>query len=67
MNENFLKLNPEKTELLVVGSRENIWSDAFWPIEMGPTICPVPVVKSLGHWVDVDLSMRKQVSSVCDS
>ena len=57
MNSNFLKLNPEKTELLVVKASKNPWSDLYWPAEMGPSPSPVPAVKSLGLVIDTSLSM----------
>ena len=61
MCRNALKLNLDKTELLVVGKPAQVWSELFWPPEMGFPPAPAPSVKSLGLIVDADLSMSTQV------
>ena len=65
MNTNYLKLNPEKTELLVITADRSSWSDDFRPIELGNPPSLAPAVKCLGLVIDAGLSMAKQVVSVC--
>ena len=60
---NALKLNPDKTELLVVGKPAEVWLELFWPPEMGSP--PALSVKSLDLTVDADLSRAAQVNKVC--
>lgn len=62
MSMNFLKLNGDKTEVLIFGPRPDIWSNDWWPSSLGT--CPVPVTtaKNLGVLVDNALTMNKQVA-----
>ena len=62
MTGNSLKINPEKTE---VTGRVDPWSNLFWPSELDVAPTPTTSVKSLGINLDKDLSMSKQVASVC--
>ena len=48
MGLNALKLNPDKTELLVVWMHVEVCSELFWPPEMGSSPVLVPSVKILG-------------------
>ena len=65
MSSNWLKINPDKTEVLHIAPKECPWSERFWPIELGAPLTPVPTVKSLEIKVDSGLSMGQQVSAVC--
>ena len=51
-----LKLNPEKTEFIVFGSkaqRQKISS--YFPVSiLGSLLCPVDSVRNLGVWFDAD-------------
>ena len=67
MTSNWLKTNPDKTEVLAISTKGCPWSDRFWPTELGTAPAPVKVVKSLGIKVDADLSMKQQVVLVCGS
>lgn len=62
MSSNFLKLNGEKTEVLVFSSKPELWSSEWWPASLGTCPCPVPYGKNLGVIVDNLLAMNRQVS-----
>lgn len=62
MSSNFLKLNGEKTEVLIFGTKSDIWSSDWWPDSLGACLCPVPFGKHLGIIVDTSLSVSRQVS-----
>ena len=68
MLSNLLKLNHDKTELIVFSSKHH--SDDLSGITItfdGSTIRPVPVVKNLGAFFDETMSMGKQSSAVSKS
>ena len=48
MGHNALKLNPDKTELLIFGKQADVWSELFWPLEMGSPPDPSTVGEELG-------------------
>ncbi|XP_078542109.1 uncharacterized protein LOC144827815 [Lissotriton helveticus] len=63
MDNNCLRLNGDKTEVLVVGKDEtSIWSHAWWPSELGELPSPVKSVRNLGIMLDSDLSGKSQVN-----
>ena len=69
MAENKLKLNPDKTEFIVLGTekQQTKLADHF-PIDiMGNKFSPCSKVKNLGVIFDSTLSMSKHVSLVCKS
>ena len=65
MSHNSIKLNPDKTELVVINAHINPWSDLYWPAELGTSPVLALAAKSLGITLDVHLSMTQQVSLVC--
>ena len=68
MKKNFLKLNPEKTEMLLVGSRHVVKHSPVININInGITLKNVENVKSLGVYLNGDLSMEKFVNEKCKS
>ena len=69
MSTSKLKLNPDKTEFIIFGSkRQRDKLKACFPINiLGNPICPVGSVKNLGVWFDSDLSLSKHVQNVCKS
>ena len=68
MNKNKLKLNEEKTELLVVGDRTRLSQVNKEPLTFGPNAVPFQTsAKYLGVHLDETLSMREQVTSLCRS
>ena len=64
-----LKLNPDKTEFIIFGSkRQRDKSKACFPInDLGSPLCPVNSVRNLGVWFDSDFSWSKHVENVCKS
>ena len=68
MNKNKLKLNEEKTELLVIGDRTRLCQVKKEPLTFGPNAVPFKIsAKYLGVHLDETLSMKEQVTSLCRS
>ena len=69
MSTSKLKLNPDKTEFIIFGSkRQRDKLKACFPIDiLGSPLCPVNSVKNLGVWFDSDFSLSKHVQNVCKS
>ena len=68
MHLNMLKLNDDKTEILLLGSRYNLKSISSVDIKIGETnITSVTSVGNLGAVFDSDLSMRGFVNKKCQS
>ena len=67
MSASKLKLNPDKTEFIVFGSkkhRERL--NACFPIDiLGNSLHPTKCVRNLGVWFDSDFSFSKHVQNVC--
>ena len=65
MKDNCLKLNTDKTKVLIFGNSCNSpWTDAWWPSELGPTPTPTNHARNLGIILYCKLSMEKQINSV---
>ena len=64
MSNNLLKLNPSKTEFMLLGTKTQRarFFDLFPINAMGKDIAPTDSVRFL---FDPDLSLSKEVSSVC--
>ena len=63
-----LKLNDEKTELLLIGTPKKLQKVVITHIRVANTnIHPVPVARSLGSWLDASLSMTEHISKSCSS
>ena len=62
-----LKLNPDKTEFILFGSkkqRERL--NACFPIDiLGNPLHPTESVRNLGVWFDSDFSFSKHIQNVC--
>ena len=69
MSTSKLKLNPDKTEFIIFGSkRQTDKLKACFVIDiLGNSLCPVDSVKNLGVWFDSDFSLSKHVQNVCKS
>ena len=69
MSTSKLKLNPDKTEFIIFGSkRQTDKLKACFPIHiLGNSLCPVDSVKNLGVWFDSDFPLSKHVQNVCKS
>ena len=63
-----LKLNDEKTELLIIGTPQQLDKVVITHIRVGNTnIYPVPVARNLGSWFDTNISMTDHISKICSS
>lgn len=67
MYASHLKLNPDKTELILTGGSSNPWNPNFWPSLLGDPPNPAESVKSLGVIISKDLSMKSQIGAVVSS
>ena len=69
MSASKLKLNPDKTEFIVFGSkRQRDKLKAYFPSTiLSSPHCPAGSVKNLGVWFDSDFSLSKHVQNVCKS
>ena len=69
MSASKLKLNPDKTEFILFGSkkqRERL--NACFPIDiLGNPLHPTKSVRNLGVWFDSDFSFSKHIQNVCKS
>ena len=67
MSAGKLKLNPDKTEFILFGSkkqREKL--NAYFPINiLGNPLHPTESIRNLGVWFDSDFSFSKHVQNVC--
>ena len=60
-----LKLNDEKTELLIIGTPQQLHKVVITHIRVGNTnIYPVPVARNLGSWFDANISMTDHISKI---
>ena len=64
-SKNFLKLNNNKTKLLCLSPRNSKLLKPDYINLMGEDIKVESVVKYLGIWLDKNLTMSKQINSVC--
>ena len=65
MNANRLKLNGDKTEVILIGTPRQLNKVEFSSINIcGSEISTKPVVKNLGVFIDSDLKMKSQVNHV---
>ena len=69
LSANKLKLNPDKTEFIVFGSkihREKL--NKSFPVNiLGNFLSPVGEVRNLGVWFDSDFSFSRHVQNICKS
>ena len=67
LSANKLKLNPDKTEFILFGSR-NVRTKLrkFFPVNiLGNLLSPVDAIKNLGAWFDSDFSFSCHVRNTC--
>ena len=62
MRKNFLKLNPDKTDFILMGSKNNLKSCTLSVAQDGQNIKSSNVVKSLGVLLDESLTMEKEIN-----
>ena len=67
MSASKLKLNPDKTEFILFGSKKQRESlNACFPIDiLGNPLHPTESVRNLGVWFDSDFSFSKHIQNVC--
>ena len=63
-----LKLNPDKTEFLILGTRQQLEKVITSHLVVGESrICPSTKVKNLGSWFDPNLNMISHINNICSS
>ena len=63
-----LKLNPDKTEFLILGTRQQLEKVITSHLVVGESrISPSTKVKNLGSWFDPNLDMISHINSICSS
>ncbi|XP_078533484.1 uncharacterized protein LOC144819505 [Lissotriton helveticus] len=67
MTTSRLKLNSDKTEVLILGSSPSAWDDSWWPPALGTAPKPTDHARNLGFILDSSLSMTRQVNAVSSS
>ena len=67
MSASKLKLNPDKTEFILFGSKKQTERlNACFPIDiLGNPLHPMESVRNLNVWFDSDFSFSKHVLNVC--
>ena len=62
-----LKLNPEKTEFIVFGSKAHSQKiSSYFPVGiLGSLLHPVDSVRNLGMWFDAEFSLSEHVKRTC--
>lgn len=60
MRDSHLKLNGDKTELLLLGNTASPDLASMWPACMGPMPTPKAEIKSLGVWFDAELGYKPE-------
>ncbi len=68
MNSNMLKINADKTEVIIFTSQRNEKHVETITVDIGEeTIKPSKCVRNLGVFLDSNMTMEKHISSVCRS
>ncbi|KAJ1108454.1 hypothetical protein NDU88_005830 [Pleurodeles waltl] len=62
-----LKLNSDKTEVLILGRTPSAWNNSWWPTALGPPPTPASHARNLGFVLDSALTMSKQINAVSSS
>jgi len=68
MIQDRLMINDDKTEFLLVGTRQQLDKLDSCSITVGNNrICPRPCVRNLGSWFDSNLSMTDHINKACNA
>ena len=68
MRENKVLLNEEKTEFLLIGTKQQLAKVDIGHIKVGKVnIAPHSLVKNLGFWLDSNLSMINIITKTCSA
>ncbi|KAJ1165763.1 hypothetical protein NDU88_006180 [Pleurodeles waltl] len=62
-----LKLNSDKTEIVIRGSNRSAWDDSWWPTTLGATPTPTTHACNLGFVLGSSLTMTQQVNAISSS
>ena len=63
-----LKLNDDKTEFIIIGTRAQLDKDNVSEIVVGQAKVPaVTIVRNLGTWLDTNLTMSAHINKTCQS
>ena len=66
MNQNMLKLNADKTELILFSSKHNAGRISDVTVKVGDSIIkPTSCVKNLGAFLDSRMDMEQHINAVC--
>ncbi|KAK6167714.1 hypothetical protein SNE40_021678 [Patella caerulea] len=66
MSNNFLKLNDDKTEYLIIGSNTNLNKLSDTPVQVGQNyITPSKSARNIGVIFDCQMSMESHINSIC--
>lgn len=64
MSNNHLQLNTSKTEIILFGNVQSLWSPDWWPPTLGPCPSPKSSVRNLGVLIDDKLSMSDHINNI---
>jgi len=68
MYQDKLKINDDKTEFLVIGSRQQLLNIYHCSVRVGTSdIKPVKIARNLGAWFDLHFSMSTHISMSCSA
>ncbi|KAJ1130308.1 hypothetical protein NDU88_008661 [Pleurodeles waltl] len=67
MRNSKLKLNSDKTEVLILSANPSAWDNSWWLTTLGAAPTPTDHARNLGVILDSTLSMTKQASAVSSS
>ena len=68
MREDQLMLNDDKTEFLIIGTRQQLSKVSIQSIKIGQTeVSPVASARNLGTWFDTHLDMGTHITKTCSS
>jgi hypothetical protein len=68
MNDNFLKLNEQKTEFIIFGTQNNIDKVSEWSVSVGDSeVLPVKSVRNIGAMLDYDFKLNAHVIATTKS
>ncbi|KAJ1188070.1 hypothetical protein NDU88_004835 [Pleurodeles waltl] len=67
MRNSKLKLNSDKTEVLILGTNPSAWDNSSWLTVLGAAPTPTNQAHNLGVILNLTLSMTKQVSAISSS
>ena len=61
-----LKTNDEKTEFMIIGTRQQLCKVNVDQLTVGDTsVAPVAVAKNLGTWLDSNLNLQAHINRTC--